>query len=135
MYLIRERGIGIYVCSRTARFRDELVAQRLVESEVDALGVITISRGCFERCCSKSNKKTPPYHSNLSFVALRNRRPTLLRASAYLTPSEASPRRRCGHASQFLWENELRLGFSEKRQIYIYLFIYIYIYIYIYTYR
>jgi len=26
----------------------------------------------------------------------------LLRASAYRTPSEASPRRRCGHASQFL---------------------------------
>jgi len=26
--------------------------------EVDALGVITISRGCFERC--GSNKKTPP---------------------------------------------------------------------------
>jgi len=50
--------------------------------EVDALGVITISRGCFERCCS--NKKTPPYHSNLSFVALLNRRPTLLRAPAYV---------------------------------------------------
>jgi len=30
-----------------------------VERGVDALGVITISRGCFERCCS--NKKTPPY--------------------------------------------------------------------------
>jgi len=73
-----------------------------VHSEVDALGVITSSRGCFERCCS--NQKTPPYpHSNLSFVKLRNRRPTLLRASAYLTLSEASPRRRCGHASRFLW--------------------------------
>ena len=68
--------------------------------EVDALGVITISRGCFERCCS--NKKTPPYHSNLSFVTLRTRRPTLLRAPAYCTPSEASPRRRCGHARRFL---------------------------------
>ena len=64
------------------------------------MGVVTISRGCFERCCSK--KKTPPYHSNLSFVTLRDRRPTLLRASAYRTPSEASPRRRCGHASRFL---------------------------------
>ena len=35
--------------------------------EVDALVVITISRGCFERC--GSNKKTPPYiaptYSNL----------------------------------------------------------------------
>ena len=31
--------------------------------EVDALGVITISRGYFERCCS--NKKTHSYHSNL----------------------------------------------------------------------
>ena len=60
------------------------------------MGVITISRGCFERCCS--NQKTPPYHSNLSFVTLRNRRPMLLRAPAYRTPSEASPRRRCGHA-------------------------------------
>ena len=45
----------------------------VVKSEVDALAVITISRGCFERCCS--NKKTPPcYHSVLSFVTLRNRR-------------------------------------------------------------
>ena len=72
-------------------------------SEVDALGVRTISRGCFERCCS--NKKTAPYHSNLSLVMLRNRRPTLRRASAYRTPSETSPRRRCGHASRFLWLN------------------------------
>jgi len=30
------------------------------KSEVDALGVITISRGCFERCCS--NKKNSPIH-------------------------------------------------------------------------
>jgi len=29
-----------------------------LELEVDALGVITISRGCFERC--GSNQKTPP---------------------------------------------------------------------------
>ena len=28
-----------------------------MDIEVDALGVITISRGCFERC--GSNKKTP----------------------------------------------------------------------------
>ena len=63
------------------------------------MGVITISRGCFERCCS--NKKTPPYHSNLSFATLRTLRPTLLRASAYRTPSEASSRRRCGRASRF----------------------------------
>jgi len=62
------------------------------KSEVDALSVNTTSRGCFERCCS--NKKTPPYHSNLSFVTLRNQRPTLLRAPAYRTPSEASPWRR-----------------------------------------
>jgi len=44
--------------------------QRNKKSEVGALGVITISRGCFERCCS--NKITPPYRSNLSFVTLRN---------------------------------------------------------------
>ena len=31
--------------------------QHMLKSEVDAFGVITISRGCFERCCS--NKKTP----------------------------------------------------------------------------
>jgi len=72
--------------------------------EVAALGVITISRGYFERC--GSNKKIPPCHSNLSFVTLRNRRPTLLRAPAYRTPCEASPRRRCGHASQFLRKKE-----------------------------
>ena len=71
------------------------------KSEVDALGVITISRKCFERCCS--NKKIPPYHSDRSLVTLRNQRPTLLRAPAYRAPSEASPRRRCGHASRFLW--------------------------------
>jgi len=76
------------------------------KSKVDALGGITISCGCFERCCS--NKKTPPYHSNLRFETLRNRRPTLLRASAYRTPSEASPQRRCGHASRFLWTSPLR---------------------------
>ena len=29
-----------------------------IKFEVDALGVIIISRGCFERC--GSNKKTPP---------------------------------------------------------------------------
>jgi len=68
--------------------------------EVDALGVLTISRGCYERCCSNTN--TPPNHSNLSFATLRTLRPTLLRASAYRTPSEASSRRRCGHASRFL---------------------------------
>jgi len=32
--------------------------QITLKFEVDALGVITISRGCFERC--GSNKKTPP---------------------------------------------------------------------------
>ena len=71
-----------------------------LKCEVDALGVITFLCGCFERCCS--NQKTPAYHSNLNFIALRNRRPTLLRAPAYRTPSEASPRRRCSHASQYL---------------------------------
>ena len=30
----------------------------IMKIEVDALGVITISRGCFERC--GRNKKTPP---------------------------------------------------------------------------
>jgi len=47
-------------------------------------------------------RNPPQYHSNLSFVTLRNRRPTLLRAPAYRTPSEASPRQRCGRASRVL---------------------------------
>ena len=71
--------------------------------EVAALGVLTIYRGCFERCCS--NKKTPPYPVDLGFATLRTLRPTLLRASAYRTPFEAHSRRRCGHASRFLWLN------------------------------
>ena len=84
-------------CSRSPR-------AELLKREVDALGVITISRWGFERCCS--NKTTPPYpHANLSFVRLRNRRPTLLSASAYRTPSEARPRRRCGHARLFFLED------------------------------
>jgi len=96
---------SVNLTCRAARLSQlsELARANEKKSKVDALGVITISRGCFERCCSNSNKKTPPYHSNLSCVSLRNRRPTLLRASAYRKPSEASPRRRCGHASQFLW--------------------------------
>jgi len=73
-----------------------------LKREVDALGIITSSRGCFGRCCS--NKKTPPYHSHLSCVTLRNRRPTLLRAPVYHTPSEACTQRRCGHASRFLFK-------------------------------
>jgi len=44
-------------------FKSLAIEQHLVKAtrlqfEVDALGVITISRGCFERC--GSNKKTPP---------------------------------------------------------------------------
>jgi len=68
--------------------------------EVDVLSVITTSRGCFERCCS--NRNTPPYNSKLNFATSRTLRPTLLHASAYRTPPEASSRRRCGHASRFL---------------------------------
>jgi len=36
-----------------------------MKSEVDAFGVITIGRGCFERC--GSNKKTPPINSPYLF--------------------------------------------------------------------
>jgi len=52
------------VCPRTAAMQawrgthmyiDMHIAMQI---EVDAVGVITISRGCFERC--GSNKKTPP---------------------------------------------------------------------------
>jgi len=92
-----QRGGG----HESGRNRSQRGAREETYSEVDALSVITIFCGRFERCCS--NNKTRPYHSNLSFVALRNRRPKLLRAPAYRTPSEASPRRRCGHASRFLW--------------------------------
>jgi len=70
------------------------VVPNILNGEVDVLGVLTISCGCFER--SYSNKKTPPYYSHLSFVTLRTRRPTLLRAPVYRTLSEASPWRRCG---------------------------------------
>jgi len=96
--------VCVYKCihrlrSSTLYFALFVLLSSQTKREADALGVITISRGCFERCCS--NKKTPPYpHSNLSFVTLRSWRPTLLRAPAYRTPSEASPRRRCGHASR-----------------------------------
>jgi len=109
------------------------------------VGVITISRGCFKRCCS--NKKTTPYHSNRSLVTLRNRRPTLLRGPAYHTPSEASPRRRCGHASRFLsvvhateafWTTRVSVD-TQYLCIYTYLCVHmsiclsIHIYIYIYV--
>ena len=40
--------------------------------EVDALGVITLSRRCFERCCSY--RKTTLYHPNLRFATLRTLR-------------------------------------------------------------
>ena len=110
------------------------------------MGVITISRGYFERCCS--NKKTPTYHSNLNFVTLRNRRPTLLRAPAYRTPSEASPRRRCGHASRFLANlcacapRKLAFQFSysvcggvceRERYTHVHIYTYTHTLIYIYT--
>jgi len=99
------RMLGFAPAARSARTWQTKVNTK---SEVDVLGVMTISRGYFERCCSI--KKTPPYYSNLSCVALRNRRPTLLRAPAYRMPSEASPRRRCGHASRFhLWGRHVRV--------------------------
>jgi len=78
---------GIDEKRRTEKLSHEIAGTCGKKSELDALGVLNISRGCFERCCS--NKKTPPYHSNLSFATLRNQRPTLLRAPAYRTPSEA----------------------------------------------
>jgi len=115
------------------------------KSEVDALGVITISRGCFERVCS--NKETPPYHSNLSFVTLRNRRPTLLRAPAYCTncgwrvnSNLTLPR---GRASRvFRWciavEGSLEIFSiiytSMDRIIHVIIYVYICIYLYIYIY-
>jgi len=129
-----------------------------VQLEVEVLRVIIISRGCFERCCS--NKKTPPYHSNLSFARFEPggrrcsvrphtiRRPrlpylaTTVRpresASIYtdggaiyrqrgsvglymecwagrvakgVNPSEATSRRRCGHAS--------RLQYIQTEELYI----------------
>ena len=41
------------------------------EVKVDALGVTTISRGCFERCCN--NKKTPPYQGCRVHTFVRRR--------------------------------------------------------------
>jgi len=48
--------------SRPKKQRHGSLHVEYVERDVDALGVIIISRGCFERCCS--NNKTPPRHSN-----------------------------------------------------------------------
>jgi len=45
------------------------ICEQKKQAEVDALGVITVSRERFERCCS--NKKSPPYYSNFSFVTLQ----------------------------------------------------------------
>ena len=58
-----------------------LVQNKGRKVEVDALGVIAISRGCVERCCS--NRKTPPYHSNLRFA-------TRVDPRATASPSRAS---------------------------------------------
>jgi len=69
-----------------------------LQFEIDALGVNTTFRECFERCCSIMN--FPTYHSNLRLATRRALRPTVFRASVYRTPSEASSRRRCGHASR-----------------------------------
>jgi len=55
--------------------------------EVDALGVSTFLVGVLSAAAATR----------------KARRPTLLRAPAYRTPSEASPRPRCGHASWLLW--------------------------------
>jgi len=40
------------------------------KSEVDALGVIIISRGCFERCCS--NKKTAVGSTSLGCAVMKS---------------------------------------------------------------
>jgi len=65
-------------------------SRHLWKFEVDALGVITISRGCFKRSCSK--KETCTYwYNRKTLVQLRSvtRRPMPLRAPALCTLSEA----------------------------------------------
>jgi len=56
------------------------------------LGVITISRGCFDRCCS--NKKTPPYHSNPSCLEGRECRRVRVRVCECVRVRERRPQRR-----------------------------------------
>jgi len=71
---LTRKQAGHYLKSGGVVQRDTPIIKQTCE--VDALRVITISRECFERCCS--NKITPPYHSNLAnlsnlgFVTLRN---------------------------------------------------------------
>jgi len=57
--LVHKRWADIITLSRCGCMRERLRAYRhsVVRIEVDASGVITISRGCFERC--GSNKNSP----------------------------------------------------------------------------
>ena len=68
--------VYMYICiwstpRRSAELPKRPVARRKPtqsttnKTEIDALGVITISHGCFERCCSN---KTPP-HTILTSVS------------------------------------------------------------------
>ena len=83
---------------RPLRLRGKFVEQRQVSLTPWALEQFRV--GVFS--AAAAIRKLAHTTLNLSFATLRNRRPTLLRAPAYRTPSEASPRRRCGHASRFL---------------------------------
>jgi len=70
------------------------------KSEVDALGVITISRGCFERCWCvlvsplyyKPSKKTPPYHSGPTCEWRREQKTGLTGLSKKLFRANPNPR-------------------------------------------
>ena len=67
LYDLYNKYISIYSAVKAlflSFFMYYITVYIVLKGEVDALGVITMSRECFERCCS--NKKTPPYHCNLS---------------------------------------------------------------------
>jgi len=53
-----ERHLFADAVTKSLHCQVYLTKTTITQLEVDALGVITISRGCFERC--GSNKKTPP---------------------------------------------------------------------------
>ena len=75
---------------------------RSTNREVDVLGVITISRGCFERCCG--NKKTPSYHSNLSFAAAAMKKTSHTKITESLPSSSLSSHRCLVHLVLARWE-------------------------------
>ena len=70
IYIYIRIYIFIYVNIHIQRRCQVRTMGSYVKFEVDALGGLTISRGCFERCYS--NKKTPPYHSSPTMLCVQD---------------------------------------------------------------